>query len=730
MIASRYFSTIPIILLFTLLMAFSQKAIAQSQLRILPLGNSITRGSMCTNGDINTCVGLPDGQAVGYRKELFSLLNSSGYNFDFVGGNKYGYSYMSDPDNAGFSGIKDQQLADIMESGTTGTPWGQVTPGPYLNYYDTDIVLLHIGTNDVLADEYNDVSNVSRLLDAIDDYEIANGRPILVFLARIISPANNPCNSEFKTKTYNNKLISMAQSRINAGDKIVIVDMDCGAGINYYTDMVDQVHPTQTGYDKMAAKWFSAIDAVNTAPVVSQIPNQTIAQGGSFTQINLDNYVYDAEDSPQDIIWSTSPSNPVHYTVTIDENRKATVTPKDSQWSGYEDIIFVAMDRGKVVSGLQKTDNCITRFSVDWLPEIIGQHEIRISEGQAYQITLGDLILNDPDNAPTGLYVVVSPGSNYSVNGTTITPQQDFFGQLSVPVKVIDGGTESNTYPLVVEVARLNYPPVITSAPVLEAFTNGLYQYPVTATDPDPEDVLIYSAPQKPGWLQINGSTGLLSGIPERGEEGSYDITVEVSDGNYVDDQSFTVEVILQNQAPVITSAPQTAATAGQTYTYGLIATDADNDPLTYFTTSVPGWLDFIAAAQVAIGVPSNSDSGENLVIFGVTDQIDTTFQAFIIDVSLVAGSRVLESDLTPMIYPNPAHDILVLDLTQSYNVGEKVSFELYDMTGKKVIERALTGPITEISLLSHGLTEGIYLYQLNFQSAQNKLITGKLLVR
>jgi lysophospholipase L1-like esterase len=731
MIVSGNLLRIPVLLIIVVMLAFSQNSNAQSQLRVLPLGNSITRGSMCLNGDIYDCTeGLQDSKAIGYRNRLYNLLSNSGYYVDFVGGNKYGYTIMSDSDNAGFSGIKDQQLADIMESGTADSPWGQVTPGPYLDYYPADIVLLEIGTNDVLALEHNDVSNVSRLLDAIDDYEVASGRPVLVFLAKIISPANYTCNSHVNTATYNSKLYTMAQNRISNGDKIVWVDLHCGAGINYYTDMVDQVHPNQTGYDKMADKWFAVIDAYNTAPVVSQIPNQVISHGGSFAQINLDNYVSDAEDSPQDIIWSVSPSFPVHFNVTIDENRRVTVTPKDAEWSGYEDIVFVAMDRGKVVSGLQKTDNCMTRFTVDWLPEIIGQQDLTISEGQSLNITLDKLIITDPENAPAGLYVVVSPGSNYSVNGTSITPQQDFFGQLTVPVKVVDGGTESNTYPLLVDVVRVNFPPVITSTPVLIAYTNGLYQYNVTATDPDPENVLSYSAPQKPAWMQINGSTGLLSGIPARGEEGFHDVTVRVTDGNSVDDQSFTVEVILQNQAPVITTLPEITATAGETYTYGILATDADNDPLFYFNSTLPEWLEFIAAAQVAIGIPSNSDTGENLVILGVTDQIDTTYQAFMIDVSFTSGYMEAEFGLNHLIYPNPVHDHVVIDLAHLYNPGDGVSFQLFDMTGKKVMQRELTGPVTEISLLSQELSAGIYTYQLGFQSAENRIITGKLIIR
>ena len=136
-------------IVYTILFGFTLVFSAEAQeLRILPLGNSITRGSMCTNGDIHNCVHLPDAQAIGYRHRLITLMNNAGYDFDFIGNYKYGYGTMSDPDNAGFSAIRDHSLADIMETGNSSHT-GQVTPGPFLNYYPTDIILLHIGTNDV-----------------------------------------------------------------------------------------------------------------------------------------------------------------------------------------------------------------------------------------------------------------------------------------------------------------------------------------------------------------------------------------------------------------------------------------------------------------------------------------------------------------------------------------------------------------------------------------------------
>ena len=90
---------------------------AQSLLKILPLGNSITQGTMCLNGSIDNCDDLASGQQVAYRHRLKTLMTVNGYNTDYIGNYNTGYSVMTDSDNGGFGGITTKKLADIMEMG-------------------------------------------------------------------------------------------------------------------------------------------------------------------------------------------------------------------------------------------------------------------------------------------------------------------------------------------------------------------------------------------------------------------------------------------------------------------------------------------------------------------------------------------------------------------------------------------------------------------------------------
>ncbi|GJL66081.1 MAG: hypothetical protein NPIRA05_10520 [Nitrospirales bacterium] len=56
---------------------------------------------------------------------------------------------------------------------------------------------------------------------------------------------------------YNAQLVAMAESRIAKGDKLLIVDMENGAGIDYHLqdvggDFLDVFHLSKSGYIKMA----------------------------------------------------------------------------------------------------------------------------------------------------------------------------------------------------------------------------------------------------------------------------------------------------------------------------------------------------------------------------------------------------------------------------------------------------------------------------------------------
>jgi lysophospholipase L1-like esterase len=229
-------------------------------IRIMPLGDSITQGASSGVAD-------PDAM-VSYRKALWDLLDYNGYEVDFVGSENEGSAVFGDSDLAdheGHGGWTADQIRDNI----------YMWLDSYTNTFPVDIILIHIGTNDLSGSQNpaDVVIEVSQILDEIDQYESDRNYNITVILALIVNRVNYICGNASNTTTFNDNLYNMAQSRINSGDSIVIVDMECGAGIDYQQqpigDMWDVLHPFETGYEKMADVWFTGLQTIlpdNNAP--------------------------------------------------------------------------------------------------------------------------------------------------------------------------------------------------------------------------------------------------------------------------------------------------------------------------------------------------------------------------------------------------------------------------------------------------------------------------------
>jgi hypothetical protein len=105
---------------------------------------------------------------------------------------------------------------------------------------------------------------------------------------------------------------------------------------------------------------------------------------------------------------------------------------------------------------------------------------------------------------------------------------------------------------------------------------------------------LMYIAANLPPGLGINSSTGLISGTISSGaSSGSpYLATVTVSDGTYSTSAIFIWTVThSSNISPVLTNPGMKADADGDTVSLALTASDADNDPLTFFASGLPDGL-------------------------------------------------------------------------------------------------------------------------------------------
>ncbi|MET3422158.1 lysophospholipase L1-like esterase [Actinoplanes tereljensis] len=194
---------------------------AARPLRVMPLGDSITFG-----------VGSPSYD--GYRTALRRWLAADGVQVDYVGSMRSGTG--PDRDNEGHKGWTVAQLAEQVDG--------------WLAIYRPDVILLHIGTNDMVRRVPDAAGQLDRLLDRI----AADAPQAEVFVARIVGIADDrEVGSRVRrTAAYNDAVTEIVASK---GVRFHLVDQSDVRG----ADMWNREHPNDFGYHKMAWNWYRAM---------------------------------------------------------------------------------------------------------------------------------------------------------------------------------------------------------------------------------------------------------------------------------------------------------------------------------------------------------------------------------------------------------------------------------------------------------------------------------------
>ena len=135
------------------------------------------------------------------------------------------------------------------------------------------------------------------------------------------------------------------------------------------------------------------ITPINDPPVISDVPNQTITEGQTFTTIALDNYVVDPDNPDNEITWTYSGNT--QLLVNINTNRVATIVIPNSNWNGSETIIFTVTDP----AGLSASDPATyTVTPVNDPPVVSDIPNQTIVIGDTFIAIPLDFFITDPDN--------------------------------------------------------------------------------------------------------------------------------------------------------------------------------------------------------------------------------------------------------------------------------------------------------------------------------------------
>ncbi len=283
----------------------------------------------------------------------------------------------------------------------------------------------------------------------------------------------------------------------------------------------------------------------------------------------------------------------------------------------------------------------------------------------------GDVITYALTRGPSGL--------NLSASGAvTWTPTQAQVGTDTVEVTLTDSKGASTLHRFALQVRNTNDIPVITSDADTLAAEDSTYTYRLAVADPDPAETLSYRLLQSPTGMSVD-STGALTWIPTQAQVSRHSVRVEVRDlAATRDTQSYFLRVTATNDAPLITSRPDSSAREDQLYRYTVVATDEENGALSYALTSAPTGM-VLSAAGVLSWTPAQADVGRQTVTLRVSDPTgNATSQSFAVvvaqvnDAPVIAGHSPLKGS-GPLVVP-PLVPVL-FSVTASDEEGDSLAY-------------------------------------------------------
>ncbi|MBN1351781.1 PKD domain-containing protein [candidate division KSB1 bacterium] len=343
---------------------------------------------------------------------------------------------------------------------------------------------------------------------------------------------------------------------------------------------------TDPGGEADSANVKFTVTGVNDPPVVNQIPNQTRAEGIAFNPIQLDIYVYDIDNMPDEMSWSATGNSNLEVTIN---NRIATIAPADSEWAGSEAITFKATDPGGL-SGSKTATFTVT--AVNDPPQISGFQNQEIDQFQSFpQINLDECVF-DPDNLDSQLSWTYFGNSHISLSITnrvlTATVNDpEWYGSETVTFVVTDPGQTQSSKNVIFKVNKVDAAPRISHIES-QAIDEGETFAPIDL-DENVDDINHSDSQLSWSWSgqvsltpQLNGHT-LTIAIPNTDWFGEETIRLIVQDPAGLSDTAmvtFTVRAV--NDPPVISGLPDVAFNEDSYYEISLgtlqsHTTDVDN---------------------------------------------------------------------------------------------------------------------------------------------------------
>ncbi|MCP4346165.1 MAG: tandem-95 repeat protein, partial [Desulfobacterales bacterium] len=306
---------------------------------------------------------------------------------------------------------------------------------------------------------------------------------------------------------------------------------------------------------------------INDAPVIAQGDSVSVTMDEDSSPTPWSIPTISASDAESEPLAWTKTGDPSNGTASVSGSGAATYSP-NGNWNGTDSFVAQVYDTS---GGTDSITVYVTVNPVNDAPVITGQNSVSTSEDTALSIGHHHITVTDIDNSyPSGFGLTAQDGANYTRSGLAVTPNANFNGTLSVPVKINDGLADSNVYNLSVTVTPVDDGPLVSVALSDVTVSEDAGSMPVSLaslfTDIDNDNSGIVKSVisnSNPGLVSatVSGDTLTLACQPD--QNGTASVTIRGTSNGKTADDTFTVTVNATDDA-LYTANPIADVTADE----------------------------------------------------------------------------------------------------------------------------------------------------------------------
>ena len=459
------------------------------------------------------------------------------------------------------------------------------------------------------------------------------------------------------------------------------------------------------------------VGQVNKAPISNAGPNQMVT-GGSMVTLDASGST-DPDNDNMTYQWTAPPG----ITLSSSTNPKPTFIASETETN--TDYVFtLVVNDGTVNSSEDQV--IITVIPHNDPPVSNAGIDVFVNENEL--VSLDGSASADPEH--TGLTYLWTAPQGIKLSSAT-DPYPFFYAPevmadttLTVSLIVSDGISNSNADQVLIHVRQVNKAPVYTSSKLFYTNVNEPFEFLLEGSDMDHDPVNI-KINDLPSFLTLSKNTSTsatLSGTFDDQTIENYFLTVVLSDGSLMTEETITINITKDDHSPYVKdSIPNISVDRrSPAQSIDLNSVFADDDP--------GDILDFSILSNTNPGAVNAMISGTNLILSFSTETAGSAEIAvnaiskgkivtlkFQVEVKNPTGIDFQEADAEIQIFPNPTTGIIQVNLKQI--PAPNTWIRIYDPSGRMIEKKSIMGKSETLNLENY--SPGIYFIKVDPASSK-----------